>query len=426
MWKFVRNFLKYWKNDILSIFERYPMLYYLRIIEDVGVLTLTKDKRRNKRKDKQRVKEPLAIEYNEEQEFNRRRNNSKPKKSNIWVTVGKGLIIVLLLAILGGVVYFVKGLMDTNDFLNKSYTPRASKSVENDKIDVQKDPISVLILGLDDNSERELGSARTDSMLLLTINPTEELVTMTSIPRDTYTQIESKEFVGKDKINSAFAYGGIDSTIDAVENLLNVPINYYATADFRAFNNIVDALGGVEIDVPFTLTEQNSKGEKVVELKEGKHLLNGEEALAFSRTRYIDNDIERGKRQQQVLEAIAQKAMDVGTIAKYKSILEALDGHIKTDMPSNKILSVAQSGLTKDYKFDSYAFSWVGFDYAPFGEPISMVALHQDSIDYISHRFRVSLGLDKKDKRDEPGYKYETDGVVSPETFPEDGMAVIN
>ncbi|MCB7112261.1 hypothetical protein LIZ85_20800, partial [[Eubacterium] rectale] len=82
--------------------------------------------------------------------------------------IGKSIVIVLLLAILSGMVYFVKGLMDTNNFLNNSYQPRKSSSVENDKIDVQKDPISVLILGLDDNSERELGSARTDSMLLLT------------------------------------------------------------------------------------------------------------------------------------------------------------------------------------------------------------------------------------------------------------------
>lgn len=400
---------------------------YDKLKTNVGVLTLTRDrKNRNNKKGNKKREKQLALDYTEDTENLRTRNSKSHKKNNIWLTIGKGVTILLLLSILGGVIYFVKGLMDTNDFLNKSYSPRASKTVQNDKIDVQKDPISILILGLDDNSERELGSARTDSMLLLTINPVDELVSMTSIPRDTYTQIESKEFVGKDKINSAFAYGGIDSTIDAVENLLNVPINYYATADFQAFKEIVDALGGIPIDVPFTLTEQNSKGEKVVNLKEGKHNLNGEEALAFARTRYVDNDIERGKRQQQVLEAIAKKAMDVGTIAKYKSILEALDGHIKTDMPSNKILSVAQSGLTKDYKFNQYAFSWIGFDYSPFGEPISMVALHKDSVDYISHRLRVSLGLDKKDKRDESGYKFESDGVVDPETFPSDGMAVVN
>ncbi|MGF2145788.1 LCP family protein [Vagococcus fluvialis] len=381
---------------------------------------MTKSKK-NSRKNRENLYE------NEYSEYSSRRNKRNQKKSkSVLGIIGKSIVIVLLLAILSGMVYFVKGLMDTNNFLNNSYQPRKSSSVENDKIDVQKDPISVLILGLDDNSERELGSARTDSMLLLTINPNDELVNIVSIPRDTYTDIVSDSFTGKDKINAAFSYGGIDSTIDSVEKLLNIPINYYATADFKAFEDIVDALGGVEIDVPFTLTEQNAQGKKVVDLKEGRHNLSGEEALAFSRTRYIDNDIERGKRQQQVLTAIAQKAMDIGTIAKYKSILDALDGHITTDMPSNKILSIAQSGLTKNYKFESYAFSWMSYDYAPYGEAVSMVGLHQDSLDYISHKLRVSLGLDATDERDVAGYEFESNGIVAPQTFPQDGMAIIN
>ncbi|MEG0285063.1 MULTISPECIES: LCP family protein [Vagococcus] len=381
----------------------------------------------DRNKEHNKTESDVTNEESYSQLNNRKKRRNKQKKSNsVLGVVGKTVTIVVLVAILSGIVYFVKGLMDTNDFLNNSYAPRKSANAENDNIDVQKDPISILILGLDDNSERELGSARTDSMLLLTINPLDELVNIVSIPRDTYTDIVSEDYTGKDKINSAFAYGGIDSTIDSVEKLLNVPINYYATADFKAFEDIVDALGGVEIDVPFTLTEQNAKGKKVVELKEGRHNLNGEEALAFARTRYVDNDIERGKRQQQVLEAIAKKAMDIGTITKYKRILEALDGHIKTDMPSNKILSVAQSGLTKDYKFNSYAFSWMSYDYAPYGEAISMVGLHQDSVEYISHKLRLSLGLDEEDERDKPGFKFETNGIVDPRTFPNDGMAYIN
>ena len=398
------------------------MLYCLRIIENVGVLTLTK----SKGKDKKETDKMYEDGDYYSSELTSRRKRKKPNKGKqVMGTIGKVSLIALLIVILAGIIYFVKGLMDTNDFLNNSYKPRAA-SVENENIDVQKDPISVLILGLDDNSERELGSARTDSMLLLTINPVDELVNIVSIPRDTYTDIVSKEYTGRDKINAAFTYGGIDSTIDTVEKLLNVPINYYATADFQAFENIVDALGGVEIDVPFTLTEQNAQGKKVVDLKEGRHNLNGEEALAFSRTRYIDNDIERGKRQQVVLTAIAKKAMDIGTISKYKAILEALDGHIATDMPSNKILSVAQSGLTKDYEFESYAFSWMSYDYAPFGESMSMVGLHEDSLDYISHKLRLSLGLDTTDERDEADYKFETNGIVAPETFPDDGMAIVN
>lgn len=379
---------------------------------------------KSRKNSREKYEETYDDEY---QDYSPRRNRKKQKKSkSILGIVGKSIVIILLLGILSGMVYFVKGLMDTNNFLNNSYQPRKSSSVENDKIDVQKDPISILVLGLDDNSERELGSARTDSMLLLTVNPTKEVVNTVSIPRDTYTDIVSESYSGKDKINAAFSYGGIESTIDSVENLIGIPINYYVTADFQAFEDIVDALGGVEIEVPFTLTEQNAQGEKVVELKEGRHNLSGEEALAFSRTRYIDNDIERGKRQQVVLEAIAQKAMDMGTIAKYKSILDALDGHITTDMPSNKILSVAQSGLTKNYKFESYSFSWMSYDYAPYGEAISMVGLHQDSLDYISHKLKLSLGLEEADDRDVDGYEFVTDGYIAPQTFPDDGMAIIN
>jgi len=351
---------------------------------------------------------------------NKRKKNSPMKDT--MLKVSKILGILLLIAVIGVVVYGVKMFLDGNKFLNDAYKPRESSLVSNDKIDVQKDPISILLLGLDDDAEdtRGTGGARTDSMILLTINPSEELVSMVSIPRDTYTYIDTKNYQGNDKINSAYAHGGIEGTITAVETLLDIPINYYATADFKAFEDVVNAVGGVEIDVPFTLTEQNAQGKKVVELKEGKHTLNGEEALAFARTRYIDNDVERGKRQQEVLEAIAKKAMEVGSIAKYKSILNALDGHITTDMPPNRILSIAQSGLTKDYKFDSYVFSWMSYNY---GDQ-SMVGLYKDSIDYISHKMRVSLNLDKKDDRDVSNYVFESDGLVDPRTYPQDGMAI--
>ncbi|RSU06027.1 hypothetical protein CBF34_02640 [Vagococcus penaei] len=387
----------------------------------MGVFSLSRKDRNNRHK-----RYELATLNEGEQQQTQRRRSRKQKSKHVAVRIGQVISIMLLLLILAGVGYGVKMLSDSNKFLNDSYHPRSGKDKINDNIDVQKDPISILVLGLDDNDERNIGSARTDSMLLLTLNPTHEVIDMVSIPRDTYTQINSNEFTGKDKINSAFSYGGIDTTIDSVESLLDVPINYYVTVDFQAFEEVVNALGGVDIDVPFTLTEQNAQGKKVVELKEGRHKLNGEQALAFARTRYVDNDVERGKRQQEVLEAVAHKAMDVGSIAKYKNILNALDGHIQTDMPSDKILSVVQSGLTKKYKFNSYTFSWMSFDYNPYGEPVSMVGLHKDSIEYISHKMRVSLGLDQKDERDEPGFKFESNGVVAPETYPQDGLAVDN
>lgn len=375
----------------------------------------------SKKKNKKTPKNHDAEEFNSLSSRRKNRKKEAGLKSGL-LKFSKVLGVILLIALLGIVVYGAKMVLDGNKFLNDAYKPRETTQVQNDKIDVQKDPISILLLGLDDDAEdtRGTGGARTDSMILLTINPSNDLVSMVSIPRDTYTHIKTTHFDGNDKINAAYAHGGIEGSITAVEELLNVPINYYATADFQAFEDVVNAVGGIEIDVPFTLTEQNAKGKKVVQLKEGKHNLNGEEALAFARTRYIDNDVERGKRQQEVLEAIAQKAMEVGSIAKYKSILNALDGHITTDMPPNRILAIAQSGLTKDYKFNSYVFSWMSYTY---GDQ-SMVGLHKDSIDYISHKMRLSLNLEAQDDRDETGYVFETDGIVDPRTYPQDGMAI--
>lgn len=376
---------------------------------------------------RKKEKKTPTKKYKPDEQFtplNTRKGNRKKQSGfkRAMINLGKILGVLLLISLLGVVVYGVKMVLDGNKFLNDAYKPRETMQAENDKIDVQKDPISILLLGLDDDAEdtRGTGGARTDSMILLTINPSEELVSMVSIPRDTYTYIQTKNFDGNDKINAAYAHGGIEGSITAVETLLNIPINYYATADFKAFEDVVNAVGGVEIDVPFTLTEQNAQGKKVVELKEGKHNLNGEEALAFARTRYVDNDVERGKRQQEVLEAIAKKAMEVGSIAKYKSILNALDGHITTDMPPNRILAVAQSGLTKDYKFNSYVFSWMSYTY---GDQ-SMVGLHKDSIDYISHKLRLSLNLESTDNRDDASYVFETDGIVDPRTYPQDGYAI--
>ncbi len=353
------------------------------------------------------------------------RAKKKKKPKGILLTLGKIMLSLVLVVLLGGVFYGAKMLIDTNNLLNASYKPRAN-SYENEQIDVMKEPISVLVLGVDNNEERGLETTRTDSMLLLSVNPDDAVISMTSIPRDTYTYIETEAFMGYDKINAAYAYGGVDASIQAVEELLAVPINYYLTLDFQAFENIVDALDGIEIDVPFDLKEMNAQDKVTVNLKKGKQTLDGEEALAFARTRKIDNDIERGGRQQQVVQAVAKKAMQIGTISKYKSILQALDGHIETDMPMGDILSLASSALTKSYTFDSYMFSWMSFDYYGYGETVSMVGLHEDSLAYISHKFRVSLGLDEKDERDEPGYEFVSNGLVSPKTYPQDGMVIEN
>lgn len=363
---------------------------------------------------------------------------NKNKKRGVW----KWIMTLLLLGLLGFVGFAGWNLYSkTDNAISNAFKPRKNQSAANENINPITDPISILVLGVDDNDERSIGSARTDAMLLLTVSPKTKKITMTSIPRDTYTQINAPNYNGRGKINSAYAHGGIDSTVDAVESLFaekqfnattgteeilnKFPINYYLTLDFNAFESIIDALGGIDVEVklPETVIEQNAKGKKVVKLENGQQVLNGESALAYARTRKVDNDVMRGSRQQQVLEATISKAMSIGSITKFEKVIDALNGHFWTDMNMSTMKKIAESGLTNRYSFESYIFDWTGFDY----NEESMVALHQDSLNYITHKFRLNLGIDEKDPMmDADGFKFSSNGIISQYTFPLDGQGVVN
>src|SRR5699024_7653135 len=117
-----------------------------------------------------------------------------------------------------------------------------------------------------------------------------------SIPRDSYVYIPEVGY--EDKINHAHAFGGHRATIDAVENLLDIPVDYWVKLNFNAFVDVIDAIDGIDVEVPYEFTESNSDDKRdSIHLFPGKQLVDGEEALALARTRKLDNDIERGKRQ---------------------------------------------------------------------------------------------------------------------------------
>lgn len=128
-----------------------------------------------------------------------------------------------------------------------------------------------------------------------------------------------------DKITHAHVFGGVESTRDTVERFLNVPVDYYVKFNFESFVQIVDSLGGIDIDVPVTFTEQDSKDQAgMIHLEKGYQHLNGEQALALARTRKIDSDAMRGQRQQLVIEAIAKKRCLSNQLAKWALYLMQL------------------------------------------------------------------------------------------------------
>lgn len=243
----------------------------------------------------------------------------------------------------------------------------AYEPLENNKItspaneDIKvKQQTSILFLGIDDSDKRSQGedNSRSDAIILATLNKQEKTVKLLSIPRDSLVYIPAKGY--NDKINHAFQKGGAKSSIETIENLLDVPVDYYVKMNFDAFVDVVDALGGIEAEVPFTFTEKDQYEKFTVKLTKGKHVLDGREALALARTRKIDNDIERGKRQQLLLQSLVEKTTSAGSITKYGDVIQAVGKHMKTDMTIETMTSFVT--YLKGGMPDIESLSLEGFD----------------------------------------------------------------
>jgi len=283
---------------------------------------------------------------------------SKPKKSKKKTKIIISVILFFLI-VGGGYTWFLVNKASSAVRNAAHDLARGDKSDLRDKaVKPITNNVSVLIMGVDESDVRgkEYGEAiRTDALLLATFNKDSKTVKLLSIPRDTYTYIPIEK--KKDKITHAHAYGsakngkngGPQASIDAVEKLMNVPVDYFVKFNFKSFIKIVDDLGGVEVDVPVEFTEQDSNDNaEAIHLQKGVQKLNGEEALALARTRHIDSDAMRGQRQQLVIEAILKKVTDVGSVTKVGNIIDDINGQFVTNLTFDDILSFYKYGSDSD------------------------------------------------------------------------------
>jgi len=252
-----------------------------------------------------------------------------PRKTRTpWkvILIALGIVLVLSGAAFG---YFVFKANETAENTNDALDRGDKSERRDDSIDLTKDHFSVLLAGVDGGALLEEG--RTDSLMVATFNKESRQVTLVSIPRDAYVDIVTTDGEFKDKINHAYSYGGIDTTIATVENLFDIPIDYYATINFDGIEDLVDAVGGVEVDVLIPISGRATGN---VELEPGVQTLNGQEALAYARMRKDDpeGDVGRAKRQQQVLEAIINEATTINSFAKLNRIMNAVGNNIRTNM----------------------------------------------------------------------------------------------
>lgn len=165
-----------------------------------------------------------------------------------------------------------------------------------------KEPFSVLLLGIDTGDDGRVEQGRSDTTIVATVNPRDKQTTLVSLARDTYVDIPGQ---GKqDKLNHAYAFGGASLAMDTVENYLNIPINHYVSINMAGLKELVNAVGGIEVNNNLTFSQDG------YDFTIGKISLDGEQALSYSRMRYEDpnGDYGRQERQRKVIEGIVQKS----------------------------------------------------------------------------------------------------------------------
>jgi LCP family protein required for cell wall assembly len=203
-------------------------------------------------------------------------------------------------------------------------------------------PFVLLVMGID---SRDGERARSDTMMLAAIHPEKQRVYLLSIPRDSYTELPGK---GYDKLNHAMAYGGPKLVVQSLEKFLDVKIDRYVTIDFDGFRKVVDELGGVPIQEKKRMKYTDPSDDTHIDLMPGLQTLNGDQALDYARYRKNDlgkedSDYERIARQQEIVQALAEKGTSAEAFAKAFTLMEILGEHVKTDLTEKEIASLLLS-----------------------------------------------------------------------------------
>lgn len=271
----------------------------------------------------------------------------KQKREKKRHPIRNTIITILCIAIVGlscvGIFGYQKidsllSSFDTNEQLTDNAFVNAADLAQ------YPDQINVLLVGVDAR-EGETAS-RSDTMMLVTLDNKNKQIKLTSFLRDSFVEIAGKNYWSK--LNSAYFQGGIQTLSDTLELNFKVDIQYYALVDFEIFTTIVDSIGGINVDVTEKesyYTYHSGSVKVPVRIEAGEDvLLNGEQALWYSRIRYLDSDFHRTERQRKVITAIVKKASTMSLTELY-SLAEEIIPLVKTNMSSNQIMSLGLAAV---------------------------------------------------------------------------------
>ena len=318
----------------------------------------------------------------------------------------------------------------TKIIYTKDKNIKVQKTLNSKNLD---EPFTILLMGVDSENEEIKGSSfNGDSLVLITFNPKTLDATMLSIPRDTYVPITCFAGQKKNKITHAAWYGE-SCMMSTIENMFDINIDYYIKINFAGVVKIVDTLGGIDVNVPYSFCEQNSKrefGNNTVYVREGQQTLNGEQALALARNRhpwteycswewtnYNSNDFVRGQNQQLVIQGMLNKIKNINSVDTFYDMLNNISMSMETNMSTENILSfynIAKDILLKNTSDTTNLSELIGFermylsgydqmivDYDGINDTGSGLSLYnfvpyKGSMEDISDAMKENLGLKEK------------------------------
>lgn len=304
--------------------------------------------------------------------------------------------------------YGIKIYSDANDTVKSVYQSIdrvSTKRTTAANIDAQE-PFSVLLMGIDNGDlGRGVEDGRSDTTMVVTINPKEKKSTMISLSRDIYT-----ELVGNgtnDKLNHAYAYGQEKMMMDTVEGLLDIPIDHYVCINMKGLKDLINAVGGIEVNNPMEFTLDG------ITVPAGNIELDAETGLAYARMRKEDpeGDIGRQKRQREVVEKVVKKMISINGITQYRKILDAVKDNVKTDLTWDDMMDIQAKYLPAFKTIDSLQLK---------GEDMYLNEIYYQSLDPlelfdVQTKLRAQLGLEKNETMlAENQTKY---GVVGTESY---------
>lgn len=295
------------------------------------------------------------------------------KKKSILKKIIITLFALIVLIVSASGIYVIQELnkIDRNEIpLNDAGIDFSSEdNVVNKYKDFTSDITNIALFGIDSRDEKIGDVSHSDSTMILSIDKKHKKIKLSSILRDSYVKVPGH---GETKFNEAYAYGGPELSVKTLNQTFNLNIEDYVTVDFSGLTEIINYLGGIEIDVKKSeIAQINKYGKEIAQImketykpvtNEGFQVLNGHQATAYARIRKVGNgDFERVERQKTVLIKIAKKIQDKG-ISSYPSVISTLIPYVETSASNREILSIGTNCILYDItEIDWYRFPLDGY-----------------------------------------------------------------